>query len=113
MDWKDSLSVVLPIVYDMNTNITQLAERREPAQSVAISAASMRLRTFAESYMAQNDCSLFMAVRDLLMNLVLPTDPPQSQMQGQINSPNPMMQQMPPMVVPNQGYGMGQPGPNQ
>jgi len=72
-------SLVLPFVYDVTTNITQLAERRDlsPPPS-AITGASMQLKRFAEfNNMAvnQTECSLFPAVRDLLTNFTLPSEP--------------------------------------
>lgn len=73
MDWKDSPSLVLPMVYDVSSNITQIAERRDPVQSIATSAASHQLRRFAE-YPSHGECSLFPAVRDLILNLTLPNE---------------------------------------
>lgn len=74
MDWKDSPSLVLPMVYDVSSNITQIAERRDPVQSIATSAASHQLRRFAEYPTHHGECSLFPAVRDLIMNLTLPNE---------------------------------------
>ncbi|KYN27989.1 Mediator of RNA polymerase II transcription subunit 14 [Trachymyrmex cornetzi] len=70
-------SLVLPFVHDVNTNITQLADRRDltPPPS-AIAAASMQLKRFAEYGANQSECSLFPAVRDLLANFTLPSEPP-------------------------------------
>ena len=73
MDWKDQPSLVLPMVYDVNSNITQLAERREQ-QLVATNAVSHQLRRFADYGVQPNECSLFPAIRDLLANLVLPPE---------------------------------------
>ena len=68
---------MLPFVHDVNTNITQLADRRDltPPPS-AIAAASMQLKRFAEYGANQSECSLFPAVRDLLANFTLPSEPP-------------------------------------
>lgn len=74
MEWKDCVSLVLPMVYDISSNITQLAERREQVQSIAMTAASHQLRRFAD-FALQNECSLFPAVRDILANLALPNEP--------------------------------------
>lgn len=68
-------SLVLPMLYDMHANTTQIAERRE-LPAMALATASNHLRKFAEFHQQQNECTLFPAIRDLLMNLVLPTDPP-------------------------------------
>lgn len=70
-------SLVLPLVYDVNTNITQLAEKRDPGPATATTAASLQLKRFAEFGLQHGECSVFPAVRDLLVNLILPSDPPQ------------------------------------
>lgn len=94
-------SLVLPLLYDMQHNSTQLAERREQP-SIVLATVSNHLRKFVEFGQQQNECTLFPAIRDLLMNLVLPTDPPMPQQQQQqqqhmgnqqqqmMNSPVPM-----------------------
>ncbi|RLU24369.1 hypothetical protein DMN91_002457 [Ooceraea biroi] len=70
-------SLVLPFVYDVTTNLTQLAERRDLSPPPpAITAASMQLKRFAEYGANQSECSLFPAVRDLLANFTLPSEPP-------------------------------------
>lgn len=69
-------SLVLPLVYDVSTNLTQLAEKRDPSPASAMAAASLQLKRFAEYGANQSECSLFPAVRDLLANLTLPSDPP-------------------------------------
>lgn len=68
--------MVLPLVYDVSTNLTQLAEKRDPSPASAIAAASLQLKRFAEYGANQSECSLFPAVRDLLANLTLPSEPP-------------------------------------
>lgn len=70
-------SLVLPLVYDVSTNLTQLAEKRDPGPATATAAASAQLKRFLECTSMHNECSLFPAVRDLLANLVLPSEPPQ------------------------------------
>ena len=69
-------SLVLPLVYDVSTNLTQLAEKRDPSPASAMAAASLQLKRFAEYGANQSECSLFPAVRDLLANLTLPSEPP-------------------------------------
>ncbi|XP_034941406.1 mediator of RNA polymerase II transcription subunit 14 [Chelonus insularis] len=69
-------SLVLPLVYDVTTNITQLAERRDPGPATVSSAASMQLKRFSEYGINPSECSLFPAVRDLLANLTSPSEPP-------------------------------------
>ncbi|XP_053982530.1 mediator of RNA polymerase II transcription subunit 14 isoform X1 [Hylaeus anthracinus] len=69
-------SLVLPLVYDVSTNVTQLAEKRDPSPASAMAAASLQLKRFAEYGANQSECSLFPAVRDLLANLTLPSEPP-------------------------------------
>ncbi|XP_043274195.1 mediator of RNA polymerase II transcription subunit 14 isoform X2 [Venturia canescens] len=69
-------SLVLPLVYDVSTNLTQLAEKRDPGPASATAAASLQLKRFAEYGANPSECSLFPAVRDLLANLTLPSEPP-------------------------------------
>uniref|UniRef100_A0A1I8PUW4 Mediator of RNA polymerase II transcription subunit 14 n=1 Tax=Stomoxys calcitrans TaxID=35570 RepID=A0A1I8PUW4_STOCA len=125
-EWKDSPSLVLPMVYDLSSNLTQLAEKREQVQSPAAQTASSLLRRFSECAV-HGQCSLFPAVRDLLINLQLPNDvPPPNQLIGPPvgpmvgSSPNPMMhspmQQMggpvgPPHVGPGYQQMPQNPGP--
>lgn len=77
-DWKDSPAMLLPMVYDLHSNITQLAEKREHPQSPSVIAVGSLLRRFAEYSANQGQCSLFPAVRELLINLQLPNDVPPS-----------------------------------
>jgi mediator of RNA polymerase II transcription subunit 14 len=74
-------SLVLPLVYDVSTNITQLAEKRDPGPASATTAASLQLKRFAEFGVSHNECSLFPAVRDLLCTLSLPSES-QAQVSG-------------------------------
>ncbi|XP_012256588.1 mediator of RNA polymerase II transcription subunit 14 isoform X2 [Athalia rosae] len=69
-------SLVLPLVYDVSSNLTQLAEKRDPGPASATAAASLQLKRFAEFGANPSECSLFPAVRDLLANLTLPSEPP-------------------------------------
>lgn len=64
------------MVYDVSTNLTQLAEKRDPGPASATAAASLQLKRFAEYGANPAECSLFPAVRDLLANLTLPSEPP-------------------------------------
>lgn len=75
-DWKDSPSLVLPMIYDSSSNVTQLAERREQVQSPATNPVSAQLRQFSEYGAQPGECSLFPAVRDLLANLTFMNDNP-------------------------------------
>lgn len=78
MEWKDSTSLVLPMVYDVSSNITQLAERRETGgytPAISTAAVSNMLRRFVDFSPHHGECSIFPAVRDLLMNLTLPNEP--------------------------------------
>ncbi|XP_055376744.1 mediator of RNA polymerase II transcription subunit 14 [Condylostylus longicornis] len=136
MDWKDSPNLVLPMLYDISSNLTQLAERRE-VLSLNSNAVNMQLRRYAEYAVQHNqhgECTLFPAVRDLLTNLVLPNDAPPPAQSNQIggtmggnaiapspvqmgNSPGQMihspMQMGQVSTGANQGYQMGSnQGPN-
>lgn len=66
--------MVLPLVYDISTNLTQLAEKRDAGPVPAMTAASQLLKHFAQFQSSHTECSLFPAVRELLMNLVLPSE---------------------------------------
>lgn len=70
-------SLVLPLVYDITTNLTQLAEKRDTGPAPAMTAASQMLKHFVQFQTNPNECSLFPAVRELLMNLTLPSEPQQ------------------------------------
>ena len=67
-------SLVLPLVYDVSTNVLSLAEKRDSSAGPAIGAASLQLKRFAEYATIHAECSLFPAVRDLLANLTLPSE---------------------------------------
>lgn len=88
MEWKDAVTMLLPMVYDMNMNHTTLAERREPMPPQLTSAVSAHLRRFSEcSVLLPDECSLFPAVHDLLLTLTLPNEPPApGQMQMQVRN---------------------------
>lgn len=89
-DWKNTPTLILPMVYDGQSNITQLAERRDAALSMAMTAVSMQLRRFSNEFGPTGECSIFPAVRDLLINLVTQNEPqpPQPPSQsGQMQSP--------------------------
>nr|XP_024219259.1 mediator of RNA polymerase II transcription subunit 14 [Halyomorpha halys] len=110
--YMEPMSLVLPLVYDISNNMTQLAEKRDPGSGSAITAASMLLKRFLDCTNLHSECSLFPAVRDLLANLTLPSEnqvvasSPVGVMmgQGQMQSPASMMHspiagQYPPQVM--------------
>ncbi|XP_065344128.1 mediator of RNA polymerase II transcription subunit 14 isoform X2 [Cloeon dipterum] len=70
-------STILPLVYDIMTNVTQLAHKQEQNQVItsALAAANMQLKRFSESHAGYDQCSLLPAIRDLLANLVMPNEP--------------------------------------
>lgn len=70
-------SLVLPFIYDVNTNLTQLAEKREAGTVPGMTAASQLLKHFAQFQSNISECSIFPALRELLLNLVLPSEPQQ------------------------------------
>ncbi|BES92650.1 U1 small nuclear ribonucleoprotein C [Nesidiocoris tenuis] len=99
-------SVVLPLVYDVSTNNIQLAEKRDAGPSV-MSSASLLLKRFSDCNTMHSECAIFPAVRDLLMNLTLP-----SEQQQVASSPVGVMMQSPVGMmhspIPGQ-YGGGVP----
>ncbi|XP_054267906.1 mediator of RNA polymerase II transcription subunit 14-like [Macrosteles quadrilineatus] len=102
LGYMDPPTLVLPLVYDTSTNLTQLAEKRDPGPAAGLAAANAQLKRFVECTAAMRECSLFPAVQDLLANLVLPSEPPQV-----VSSPvGPS-----PGVMGPQGQMMGAPGP--
>ncbi|XP_059480317.1 mediator of RNA polymerase II transcription subunit 14 isoform X2 [Neocloeon triangulifer] len=73
-------SMILPLVYDLHTNITQLAQKQDQNQvhPPAFAAANLQMKRFADYHANANldQCSVFPALRDLMANLVLPNEPP-------------------------------------
>lgn len=95
-------SLVLPVLYDLHANATQLAERRD-YPSIALATVNNHLRKFSEMFSQQqpNECTLFPAIRHILANMVLPTEPPMPQQQQQQQQPQLMNQMVnSPNVVP-------------
>lgn len=68
-------TLVVPIVYDMNSNTTQLADRRDPASlspTAPISIIRNTLKRFSDYNPQPTECSIYPAIRELLTNLVIP-----------------------------------------
>lgn len=70
------------MIYDLNSNITQLAEKREQPQSASSLAANTLLRRFSEYGTQHGQCSLFPAVREILTNLQLPNEASSQQVES-------------------------------
>lgn len=72
-------NLVLPIVYDITSNLTQLAQKPELGPSSVSTAASIQLKRFGDYHSVSpnhtTECTIFPAVRDLLANLTLPSEP--------------------------------------
>jgi mediator of RNA polymerase II transcription subunit 14 len=69
----EAQSVIVPLLYDTNSNTTTLAEHRTvQAQPPANQAISNMLKRFSEFNSKPNDCSLYPSVKELLTNLVIP-----------------------------------------
>lgn len=103
MDQKDAVTLALPLVHVVTKNLTQLV--RENGSSPIAHALNEHLKRFSDYTAHSGECSLFPAVRDLLMNFILPNEIPPS-LSNQISSPmgaspNPMMHS--PMQAMNQG----------
>lgn len=104
IEWKDSVTLVLPLVHVVTKNLTQLVSR-ENVQSPIAHAVNEHLKRFSEYTAHSGECSLFPAVRDLLMNFILPNEispalPNQHVSSPMGASPNPMMHS--PMQAMNQ-----------
>nr|XP_032529352.1 mediator of RNA polymerase II transcription subunit 14 isoform X1 [Danaus plexippus plexippus] len=72
---RGDTQLVLPLVYDMQSNVIQIAERRD-AQQPHLIAVNLHLKRFAEFNQSHGECILWPAVRDLLINFTLPQDAP-------------------------------------
>lgn len=68
-------SIVLPLIYDIGSNVTTLAEKREAGANPAMTAVSQMLKHFTQFQSNINECSVFPAIRELLSNLTLPSEP--------------------------------------
>lgn len=98
----EPISVVLPLIYDVGANITQLAEKREAGSNPAMTAASQLLKQFSQFPPTLNECSVYPAIRELLINLTLPSEPqPATATPGGIQQIQPAAMQM---------HGQGQQG---
>uniref|UniRef100_A0A146LY05 Mediator of RNA polymerase II transcription subunit 14 n=4 Tax=Lygus hesperus TaxID=30085 RepID=A0A146LY05_LYGHE len=82
-------SLFIPLVYDVSTNNIQLPDKRDPGPSVTASA-NLLLKRFSDCNTMHSECSIFPAVRDLLMNFTLP-----SEQQQVASSPVGVMMQSP------------------
>ncbi|KAL1505868.1 hypothetical protein ABEB36_005326 [Hypothenemus hampei] len=95
-------AIVLPLIYDVAGNITQLAEKRDMGSPPAMAAASQVLRHFCQMQAGNVECTVYPALREILMNLTCPNEPQANQQAvgvPQIQSPA--------MAIPGQG---GNPG---
>lgn len=64
--------LVLPLVHDIMSNTTQLAERHELTSSSPHVVVINTLKRFAEFNPNPSECSIFPCVRELVTNLVIP-----------------------------------------
>ncbi|CAL8370558.1 unnamed protein product [Arctogadus glacialis] len=72
---QDPLSIIVPIVYDMATGLTQQADipRQHSSSGAAALTVSNILRRFNELHPArQGECTIFASVHELMANLALP-----------------------------------------
>lgn len=99
--------VVLPIIYDVSNQTTQLVDRRDlNTPGIIMQAASIHLRKFLEKRpVSTTESSLYAAIHDLLSNLTL-------QMPGQPGFGGPPFMPGPP-GPPNQQMPINQMGPGQ
>ncbi|XP_063373551.1 mediator of RNA polymerase II transcription subunit 14 isoform X1 [Cydia amplana] len=71
---RGETQLVLPLVYDMQSNVTQLADKRDSQPHLI--AVNLHLKRFSEFNQTHGECTLWPAVRDLLTNFTLPQDAP-------------------------------------
>ncbi|KAJ2946324.1 hypothetical protein O0L34_g12361 [Tuta absoluta] len=69
---RGDTQLVLPLVYDMQLNVTQLADKRDSQPHLM--AVNMHLKRFTEFSQGHTECTLWPAVRDLLQNFNLPAE---------------------------------------
>ncbi|XP_050305905.1 mediator of RNA polymerase II transcription subunit 14 [Anthonomus grandis grandis] len=101
----DPPSVVLPLIYDIAGNITQLAEKRDIISPPTMTQAGAVLRHFCQMNAGTLDCTVYPALREILMNLTFPNEP-----QQQAAPPGGVPQiQSPAMAMPGQGGNPGYP----
>lgn len=105
MDQKDAITLVLPLVHVVTKNLTQLVSRENVSSPIA-HAVNEHLKRFSDYTAHSGECSLFPAVRDLLMNFILPNEILPALTNQIVSSPmgaspNPMMHS--PMQAMNQG----------
>ncbi|CAK1548460.1 unnamed protein product [Leptosia nina] len=72
---RGDTQLVLPLVYDVQSNAMQIAERRD-TQQPHLSAVNLHLKRFAEFHQPHGECILWPVVRDLIINFSLPQDAP-------------------------------------
>ncbi|XP_045529782.1 mediator of RNA polymerase II transcription subunit 14 [Pieris brassicae] len=72
---RGETQLVLPLVYDVQSNAMQIADRRD-TQQPHHSAVNMHIKRFAEFHQPHGECILWPVVRDLLINFSLPQDAP-------------------------------------
>lgn len=74
---SDAPFLILPVMYDTQSNVTQLVEKKDlPSTSNALSHANLHVKRFAEYNMSHGECTLFPTIRDFLTNFSLPSEPP-------------------------------------
>ncbi len=72
----DTPFLLLPVVYDIVNNVTNLIEKKDsPNLPAAVYLAFAHFKRFADYSLQPNECSLFPTVRDFLMNFTLPSEP--------------------------------------
>ncbi|XP_028993149.1 mediator of RNA polymerase II transcription subunit 14 isoform X2 [Betta splendens] len=72
---QDPMSIIVPIVYDMATGLTQQADipRQHSSSGAAALMVSNILKRFSEVHPArQGECTIFASVHELMANLTLP-----------------------------------------
>ena len=73
--------IVAPLIHEMGTNVTQLAEKRMGPVPPEFAALSQHLKRFGDFTQPNlgSECSLFPAVQEIMSNFVIP---PEGQGQG-------------------------------
>jgi len=68
--------VVAPLIHEMGTNVTQLAEKRVGPVSPDFAALAQHLKRFSDFTQPNlgTECSLFPAVQEIMSNFVVPPE---------------------------------------
>jgi mediator of RNA polymerase II transcription subunit 14 len=65
-------SITIPLLYNIQDNTITLVEKGPTVPNASLQHVSQHLKRFMERFHSSADCAIYPAVRELLMNLVMP-----------------------------------------